>query len=567
MYRLSLYQRLQISFILFILLPITIVSVTSYMETKQNMLDKIEATNQNLIRVIAYDLEKTVDDIAYSSVFFTGRNDELGLLGSFKALKDVTGFTSYSEYEHAAKLRGLSNILLVQSADVNLSMMIINRKRFMIFGNEEQAGEQAALAELEASARLDMNNRHVLQWFRHDTYYYAARIIEDPEKHEVLAVLYIGIPQSYFQRLFQTAGSGNLYLLDERGEVIASLSDEAFSRKDDAVIRLQQSIPKTGWRLVYDVPHEQVTGQISQGFFRSLTVIITSAVVFLIFSVFLARGLNKPIHKLKNIAEQYGRGNRFVRFKTRGSDEIAVLGKSFNQMLDDINQLFHQIELEQEEKRTLELQALFSQIRPHFLLNTLNSIKCNLMLEGDEKNGDMIQSLMNLLRGYIRVHEPASLEEELKLIKDYVLIMQMRNQMVIDLTMEMEDELKTFRIPRLLIQPIVENAILHGFRKQRDHAHIELTVRVKQGAVVISATDNGKGLTEEELTRLSDRLAAPDSELSSAGHGIGLVNVLRRLKLTYGSQARMEVAANPAGQGVLCSLIIPIWNKDSTEGR
>lgn len=496
MYRLSLYQRLQISFILFILLPITIVSVTSYMETKQNMLDKIEATNQNLIRVIAYDLEKTVDDIAYSSVFFTGRNDELGLLGSFKALKDVTGFTSYSEYEHAAKLRGLSNILLVQSADVNLSMMIINRKRFMIFGNEEQAGEQAALAELEASARLDMNNRHVLQWFRHDTYYYAARIIEDPEKHEVLAVLYIGIPQSYFQRLFQTAGSGNLYLLDERGEVIA-----------------------------------------------------------------------KPIHKLKNIAEQYGRGNRFVRFKTRGSDEIAVLGKSFNQMLDDINQLFHQIELEQEEKRTLELQALFSQIRPHFLLNTLNSIKCNLMLEGDEKNGDMIQSLMNLLRGYIRVHEPASLEEELKLIKDYVLIMQMRNQMVIDLTMEMEDELKTFRIPRLLIQPIVENAILHGFRKQRDHAHIELTVRVKQGAVVISATDNGKGLTEEELTRLSDRLAAPDSELSSAGHGIGLVNVLRRLKLTYGSQARMEVAANPAGQGVICSLIIPIWNKDSTEGR
>ncbi len=573
-YRISLYQKIQFSLILFILLPILIVSLTSYITTKQHVQDKIETTNRNLIRAIALDIEKTIDDIAYSSVFFTSRNDDLGLLQSFHVLKDITRFEDYEDHEHTARLRGLSNILLVQSTDVNLRMMIINRKNFMIMGNVEQAEfSSAKITAFEKSAGINSSNRHVLQWFKIDSespkstnYYYSARIIEDPRNREILATLYIGIPQSYFDRLFQAAGGGQIYLLDGKGAVIAAKSDEPYSMVNASVIRLEQSISKVDWKLVYDIPQEELTGQISNSFVLMLTVIAISVVVFLVFSVFLARGLNKPIYKLKNIAEQYVRGNRFVRFKSRGTDEIAVLGESFNRMLDEINQLFHQVELEQEEKRIFELQALFSQIRPHFLLNTLNSIKCNLALVGDVEHSDMIQSLMSLLRGYIRIHEPATLEEEFRLLKDYVQIMQMRNELTIDFTSELDGEFRQFKVPRLIIQPIIENAFIHGFRKHRSEASISLRGFRNENELHISVSDNGQGISEHELETMRKRLSSPDeNSAAESAQGIGLMNIMRRLKLTYGFEARLLVNNNKDGHGVTFVIVIPLPSNEQSK--
>ncbi|HEY0827611.1 MAG TPA: histidine kinase, partial [Bacilli bacterium] len=460
------------------------------------------------------------------------------------------------------RLKSFSNILLIQSRDVNLTMMIVNPNHLLIMGNIEEPIFTDLTDKYDyLFDQVDAGDRNVLQWFKipesddSQAYYYAVRIIEHPQNREVLANLYIGIPQSYFNKLFSTAGEGNIYLLDENDLEIAAKAPHPYLSEDSSITRLRQTIPKVGWKLVYDVPNEQVTGQISRGFLLNLTVIGCSVILFLIFSVFLARGLNKPIYKLKNIAEQYAGGNRFVRFSIKGRDEIAILGKAFNRMLDDINGLFHQVELEQEEKRILELQALFSQIRPHFLLNTLNSIKCKLAVSGDIEHSEMINSLMSLLRAYIRIHEPVALEEEFRLIRDYVRIMQMRSNLDIDFSYELEEPFKHFKVPRLLIQPIVENAIIHGFRKHKQGARIRLIGEQAGDMLQVSITDNGQGLAEPELEKLQHKLQVLDEE-SGTNEGIGLINVIRRLKLTYGAGAFLSLNNN-TNEGLTFMLHIP----------
>src|SRR5690606_35533183 len=129
-----------------------------------------------------------------------------------------------------------------------------------------------------------------------------------------------------------------------------------------------------------------------------------------------------------------------------------------------------------EQKRVMELEALFMQIRPHFLINTLNSIKCSLILQEDRLHSGIIDSLMSLLRAYLKVNEPATLQEECKLLGHYVDIMKIRNEIPVELKVDLVPGLEQTVIPKLILQPIIENAIVHGLMDRPDAV---ITVRAR----------------------------------------------------------------------------------------
>lgn len=208
----------------------------------------------------------------------------------------------------------------------------------------------------------------------------------------------------------------------------------------------------------------------------------------------------------------------------------------------------------------MELEALFMQIRPHFLINTLNSIKCSLILSKDQVHSGIVDSLMNLLRAYLKVNTPSSLEEECRLLGYYVDIMKVRSEMPLSLEARIEPELKGFVVPKLVLQPIVENAIVHGL-DEKDELHIVVHAYREQGRIYMAIEDDGCGMEEEQLVWLNRRINVssdmdPDAEEYAPYERVGLLNVIQRLKLTYGS-AEMKLRSNAAG-GITVILAIPI---------
>jgi sensor histidine kinase YesM len=440
-------------------------------------------------------------------------------------------------------------------------MYLVNRQNFVISsGTENLTGVSASVAQL--MKRVDLKEPEKLQWLGMadsglgNRSYYIARVIFDSREKNYVSVLFVSIADSYFSKLLSPVEFGKVALFDSSGELISGNPELTLDNSEsDRDVRTFRNISKSSWKLVYEASEKEWSGQISRTFYTGLIVVIILFIVFLMTSILIAKRLHSPIHKLQRVVRQFGLGNLDVRLDVKGRDEIAELGHTLNTMLDQLQQLISDIEQEQEQKRVMELEALFMQIRPHFLINTLNSIKCSLILQQDKLHSGIIDSLMSLLRAYLKVNEPTTLEEECKLLIHYVDIMKIRSEIPLKLDIDLEPETKGLIVPKLILQPLVENAIVHGFVDQPSP-----TIRVSScqaaGGVMIEIEDNGSGIEEESLGRLNRRLMFDDNEDGSYQR-VGLINVVQRLRLTFGEEATMTISNLQQG-GTLVSLYLPL---------
>ncbi|MFH5185899.1 sensor histidine kinase [Paenibacillus sp. TAB 01] len=409
---------------------------------------------------------------------------------------------------------------------------------------------------------VDPAQPNVIQWLGtsgppDDRIYFMSRVIRDPSDYVYLGTLFIGIPEAYFHKFFQQLQSGQYALFDQEGTLITGEGSLNLLPADDSQARIRNvmHIPKANWTLVFETPASAVTGQISRTFYWSLLIVFPCFIMFWLVSIILGKRLHRPIRLLQRGVKQIGEGNRNVRFPSEGGDEIAELGRTLNEMLEQINMLIHNIEQEQEQMRMMELQALFSQIRPHFLLNTLNSIKCNLSLADDPVHSRQIDSLMSLLRAYMKINEPSTLQSECRLLAHYVEIMQMRNEIELDFKVQVEEELLEMELPKLLLQPLVENAFVHGFSEELLLPRLGIEACRSGEWIEIRVFNNGAGLEEEKIAALNAWMQG-ESGSTSPYPRIGLRNVLDRLRLTYGPAAGLSLQNNKDG-GLTVTVRIP----------
>ncbi|WP_337102262.1 sensor histidine kinase [Paenibacillus sp. YIM B09110] len=570
MSRFSFYRRLQFSFIIFILLPFIAVTFWSYSSVGRNVSDKIALSNQETLNVIANQMEKTIDGISFASVYFSQSYDS-DVLAGLRGLKDAESFANYETYAHQAKLKAMASILSIQSFDVNLEILLVNSHDRVIMSNQSRPVFAMLPARLlEELSKLDAKETTELHWFADGddealpVTYYAARFIVDPLDRERLATLFVGIPIDYFRGLLDTGNPDVSITLSDRAGMPIARHDGSKSVSSGSMLTSETVLPRVGWKLESHMPQRSVVGQINREFFVSISLVGVFFLFFLILSMLWARQINKPISLLRSSVKQYVGGNRAVRIPVKGKDEVAVSSAAFNQILDEMDELLRRMENEQEEKRLLELQALAAQIRPHFLLNTLNSIKVNLLMAGDEAHGGMIDSLMKLLRAYVRVDAPLELAEEVKILDSYIHVMQIRNRLDIRFDVTLDEGLSHLSLPRLLLQPIVENAIIHGFSARPEWPVISLSVRLADRMAEIEIRDNGRGMPEEAITSLNQRLLAAESNMPAQEKSVGLVNTARRLRVLYGHRARLTAAEGENG-GMSFTLQIPVQNRKEAE--
>ena len=310
---------------------------------------------------------------------------------------------------------------------------------------------------------------------------------------------------------------------------------------------------KTGWTVVNCVRVEELLRKSNKA--QSLYVLVAMGlmIVALFFSRFISRSITQPIQQLCDSMERVQEGDFSVSdIVVESQNEIGSLTKSFNVMTHRIQELMEQNIREQEAKRKSELKALQSQINPHFLYNTLDSIIW--MAEG-KKNEEVVlmtASLARLLRQSIsNEDEVVSIGQEVEYARGYLTIQKMRYKDKMEFQIEVDPSILHIPLIKLVLQPVIENAIYHGLKYKESKGLLLVKGFMKNDNAVLQVIDNGVGMDEETLAHIYER-----HKVNYQSNGVGVYNVQKRLQLYYGNEYGITYESKK-GEGTTATITIP----------
>lgn len=291
-----------------------------------------------------------------------------------------------------------------------------------------------------------------------------------------------------------------------------------------------------------------------------LAIALLMICVSMIITGFISSGLTRPLELLMNTIQKIGNGNVQLRAKIVKEDEIGELAQQFNEMLDQME------ELKQKEYQTKQLlnraeyKALQAQVNPHFLYNTLDTMASIAEIRNCPEVSHMSQSLALIFRYSLNMKDPFStVENEIVHLKNYIYVMDMRMHDNIQYTFDVDEMTLKSKLPRLSLQPIVENAINHGLRNKRGKKKIGIQIKREQMDLVICIEDNGIGL---DTSAINESLRKNELDFVEKGNSIGLHNINARLKMLYGNQYGMHLESM-LGEGTKVFMILPDSGEDS----
>ncbi|MDO5573573.1 MAG: sensor histidine kinase [bacterium] len=369
---------------------------------------------------------------------------------------------------------------------------------------------------------------------------------------------------------------GYIYIIDSDGEIVyhpqqqliisgikSELIEEILTAESDTLsvdyqgdrkLYTMSRSEKTGWTVVgvsYMSDLMKNEGQIKRSYWGITGILILFAIMLAFFS---SRMITQPIKRLQMTMEGAQSGN-LVPIEMRASEsEIVSLNHSFNRMTTQINQLMKKNIEEQQEKRKSEMKALQAQIKPHFLYNTLDSIIWMIEVGENEKSVEMTAALARFFRQSIgNADEIVSIARELEYTKTYLEIQKMRYQEKMDFVIDVDKEILQEEIVKLVLQPLVENALYHGIKYKEQKGLIRLTGgydrSTKQEGIEIRVADNGAGMSAETLAHIFEQKEKNES-------GIGISNIQDRLQLYYGNGYGLSYESTE-GEGTTVTIRIP----------
>ena len=393
-----------------------------------------------------------------------------------------------------------------------------------------------------------------------------------------MGVLLVDMDYSSISRMLQQINTSNngqyYYLCDSSGEIIYhprqiqisegianenndtesgykdGVYDEMFEGEHRKVI--VNTISYTGWKLVGVIPYSTFTsGMLNMRYFVGMLMLLTAMMLVVINRV-VSVGISRPILRLNDSVREYEAGEK-PEIYIGGSLEIRHLGYSIQKSYEQIDSLMKKIVLEQNERRKSELDALQSQINPHFLYNTLESITWMIEGERNDEAAFMITQLARLFRiSLSKGRTVITVADELQHARSYMNIQKIRYKNAFSVVFDVDQEVCSCCTVKLILQPILENAINYGVSGMDDCGEIRVTGRLEDGNVILSVTDNGIGMSEEQVALI----LTDSSRMHKRGSGVGLVNVNNRIRLLFGGEYGLTVESEP-DEGTTVSVRIP----------
>jgi two-component system sensor histidine kinase YesM len=579
---LSIKYKWMILLIIFSILPLTVLGIVSYSISKTAIDHKTMEYSKQLMRQTAENIDirlSAYEDILIQII----TNPDI-----IKILKQV----NKAEPEQRAVSDLLLSTKLAYFTSVSQefkSVSFISKKHYIrgIYWWTDDAGD--------ADSRFfadTMRAGNSFIWFPTRIGHFSASADHHSENVFALAkqmfdindgspmgmVAVIDIREEMLKEICKKSGNGDLsvesFIVDKDGTIISHPDNdrlyhnlrEFFEPRDVQTILRQDSneaslkatylgqkvlinylkLSGNDWRLVNVIDQNSLYKD-SRQVIDFITVIALLCLALSIPTAYLiAQTISNPIKRMVKAMRSVVSGNLSVRIRETGGqfarDEITVLQNSFNYMVSRLKDLIDQVYEEQNQKRNAEIMALEAQINPHFLYNTLDTIKWTALFHKANNVAEMTSMLSRLLHISLgKGRDLITVEEEIEHVKCYIGIQKFRYNFNIDFRIRIGEEVKSAKIPKIILQPIVENAILHGFKDRQEGNAIDIACTMADGKLKFEVSDNGSGMNPDEIDSFKNSRRKSGEPFT----GIGLKNIDERIKLICGQEYGIEISSRP----------------------
>lgn len=347
-----------------------------------------------------------------------------------------------------------------------------------------------------------------------------------------------------------------------------------YDKRDDEFLILINETKRVGLYVNAVIPRSDLLFKINKiGYVTAAAVLGCMMVVIAISSLFSQR-ITKPIRRLQKRMKQVEEGEYKVLLERESNDEIGSLVTSYNHMVVKIKTLIEDVYVAEIKQKNAKFLALQTQINPHMLYNTLESIRMKALVNGEDEITDMIKILAKMFRMALSNRTaPNQIRDEIDYAENYLKLQNMRFQDCFFMEVDLEERIKEAFIIALVLQPIIENSIEHGFKGQGAPLHIKVSGTVtEEDDIFLTVCDDGKGISEERIDEINNRISLAAADKLSLERGaeeektsIGLKNIAERIKLQYGDRYYLKVAVSDDKETVIEISIPGIWK--STEGE
>ena len=588
----TVYYR---SFLLLIVIPILLVSVISLTLTRYIM-ERSAITNiRNAQASIESSLSKAIRDISLQLSHLVYVNDG-------EVMELASGMDSGDQqqrYDSRNRLSEVFRVAMVPSQDTISAMFYLKDGGTVYLKDEVRIPKEAM--EQEAWYRQALAKPNVVSVGAFDTsrqnltysrlksgeFVLAAAFSPDyqadrsgkMEMVSLFSVTHVGEVIRGFNRDEQL---GTTFILDSSGSLIfagdryqeASRLLKGLTSKEAGVYKtafdaqgngrrqgytiVVSDVEENGWKIVSCVRTARLTASYNQVTLASILVISLLFLLFYLFSRYFLGQIITPLHTVVEGMKEMEEGNLTVHVEPAGQSEIRTMIHSFNRMVRELKASIEENEQVQQKKHQAEVRALQSQINPHFLVNTLNSIRFMAQVSKFDGIRKMAEALIKILscsfRGSISFY---TVREELDVLDSYIYLMKIRYSDGFEVVYDIDETCLDCKVPRLILQPIVENSIVHGLaEKEDDIGHLTVRLKASGDSLIFTVEDDGRGMTEEEIRQLLTHRERAEGDNTS----IGVENVLSRLKLNFGSRYGIRMESQP-GQYTKTILTIPLMSE------
>jgi two-component system sensor histidine kinase YesM len=566
-------SKLLFIFLTMILTPVILLSFFEFFYSKKMLADKTNDYLKNLAAVTLSKIDSTVSDIENVAFYINGNNT---IQASLKAEKQVVG-NRVAYYELHSDIRQI------------LASYVLLRQEINAICIHSELGREYTYTKTRNGPSLD-----ITRYIRDEKQYWAV----DKNHIVLMKKLYAFPTQSLLGYIaldvnakslydiiadIDLTKSGRIFLVNEEGRILATESETLSGELLDEPYRnflgeneafynnvrvgntyysvYNSGAISNGWYMVLAIPRDYYMRDITK--LKNVIIPITLMTAFLtaLLSILVSRGITRPIRFLSGAMENFGQGNFDINCQVDSEDEIGRLSHTFNQMVMDMNSLVNTVYEQKVMKQEAQMKSLQMQINPHFLYNTLDTINWMARIRHVDEIGDMVAALSNMMRYSLEKKSFVRLGEEVKSLKDYIAIQNYRYRDKMVAEIEIDESLMSLYIPRLLIQPILENAIVHGIEEKLDKGHILVAARRENEDLYIQIMDDGVGMTEETMSHI----LREDYSMKKSGHtSIGVVNVNRRIQMIYGKDYGLLVQS-VLGAGTKITIHIPAREEEQEE--
>jgi len=575
----SLQRKLIFLLLASILVPLVSLGFFVYQIAGRVTEEQAKQTGMNLLRQIDTNLEFVLQDVEGMSVFLIGQKNIQAYLDKDSAYgnaqTEIVGF--------------LTNLLFSKDyiSDITIyphnGLTPLSTSSILRSGYAEQSGQDP--------------NRYPRNSTKHWTSLYEnlttlgvkkvvsfVRPIRDMNTFKEKGTLMISVDEAAIAKYLKRAdlrGSGFVLLLDGENRVISGNRRDLLNQKielshpgisfeeqgsgslnygqgADRMTVLYYTVPKVNWKLVEFIPFKQYTAQ--NRYVLLLTALAVGVAIALIAGLvlFFVRRVTKPLLSLTDYLRDVNPEEPVPTYAVTSMDEVGQLVRSYNKLSDRIERLTEQVKLNESRKKEADILALQAQINPHFLYNTLSSIHWMSLMNKDKKTAEMVSSLGDFLRFSLNQgQEYCQVGQEIDHTRNYVHIQTIRYPDKFDVEFRVDPSLSNEIMLKLLLQPIIENAMIHGILKREGPGKLLIVAAAEGQRMSFAVHDEGVGMDAAALESLRAGLHDPPGVRPASKGGYGLRNVQQRLLLHYGAESGLKIRSRP-GEGTKIAFTIPI---------